>query len=85
MNIRDEYDGVVGELLDRARLIKSERKCDDEQAVKQAIDDGFYWTEDRAIVLAYALDSGVISWGAEFDWLAVDEMLRADMLAEINN
>ena len=85
MNITEEFNGVVAELLDRARLIREERGCDNDQAIDQAIDDGFYYTEDKAIVLAYALNSGAISWGGRFDWIDIDEMLRDAMRADIDN
>lgn len=82
MNITDRYNEVVAELYDRARLEKSDG-LDDEDAVSQAIDDGFLYDEDREIVLAYAFETGVIEWGRAVDWDAIDSMLWNDIREEL--
>lgn len=81
--IRNNYDAIIGELVDRARSIKSENKELDDDAVRQAIDDGLYYTDDRAYILAWALENGTITWGAPVEWWAVEDMLREDILAEM--
>lgn len=82
-NIRKEYDGVVGELVERAELILKENGGDIDGAIMQAIDDGFYYDDDRAYVLAWALENGVIEWGRSFDWFVIDDMLREDIAYEL--
>lgn len=82
--ISKEYDAIIDELADRARSIKSENKeLDDDECVRQAIDDGLYYTDDRAYILAWALENGTITWGADIDWWAIETMLIEDILEEM--
>lgn len=82
--IASAYDSVIADLGDRARLIKSERKdLGVEDCVRQAIDDGFYWSEDRAVVLAWSFENGLITWGSDVDWIAIEENMVDDIVNAI--
>ena len=85
-DINTGYDAVIGELAWRARAIKKESGGADIDAVMRAIDDGFMYGEDKAIVLAHALINDFVKWGREVDaetWQAIEEDMRADILEEM--
>lgn len=79
--IEKAYDGVLDDLGHRAELIQSENKdWTLEQCVNRAIDDGFYYSDDEAMVLAWAYENGYIQWGKEIEWSIVDDMLKNDII-----
>lgn len=83
-NIRKEYDAIVDELKERAELIASENKeLTREECISQALDDGFMWDDDKAYVLAWAVENGTITWGAPVEWWAIEDMLREDIAYEL--
>ena len=41
------------------------------------------WDDDKAYVLAWAVENGTITWGAPVEWWAIDEMLREDIAYEL--
>ena len=83
-NIRKEYDAIIDELAERALLIASENKEESAGAcAMQAIDDGFFYTDDKAYVLAFMLENGVIKWGADVDWQEIMQNVLADVENEL--
>ena len=83
-NISREYDAVVECLADRARLIKRDNKnWDTERCIRQAIDDGFYYYDDKAYVLAWSYLNGLFKWGEEVCWDEIEENLVDDISNEL--
>lgn len=82
--IERAYDDIVGELVDRARLIRSERKdLELVECVKQAIDDGLIYSDDEAVIVAWSYECGLIEWGADVDWVAIENNLIVDIIDEL--
>lgn len=77
--ISREYKAVVRDLAERAKLEHGEKS----EKIKRAIDDGFIYTDDKAFVLAQAIEENVIQWGEDIDWMAVEDMLISDISAEM--
>jgi hypothetical protein len=83
-NIRKEYDAIVDDLAERARLIRSERKdLELVECVKQAIDDGLIYSDDEAVIVAWSYENGLFGWGEDIDWVAVENNLIVDIIDEI--
>ena len=79
MAICDNYHDIVKDLADRA----SKEHGDIDNKIFQAINDGLIYYEDQAYVLANALENGIVSWGHDVEWDAVDDMLYSDILDEL--
>lgn len=84
MSIREEYNGVVSELAERARLIMDEG-TEKSDAVRQAISDGFFYAEDEAVVIAHAFENGFFKWGEGINWIEIEENLFKDIYNEVEN
>lgn len=77
--ISREYKAVVRDLAERAKLEHGEKL----EKIKRAIDDGFIYDDDKAFVLAQAVEERIIQWGEDIDWTAVEDMLLLDISAEM--
>lgn len=82
--IASAYDGIVGDLVERAELIRSERKdLELVECVKQAIDDGLIYSDDEAVILAWSYENGLFRWGEDVDWVAIENNLIVDIMNEL--
>lgn len=78
--IVEEYYKIVQDLAERAKLIITEGETDKMEAVYQAMDEGFIYSYDEAIVLAHAYLEGYISLrSGTLDWDTVLENLMDDI------
>lgn len=82
--IASAYDGIVGDLVERAELIRSERKdLELVECVKQAIDDGLIYSDDEAVIVAWSYENGLFGWGEDIDWVAIENNLIVDIMNEL--
>lgn len=79
-DLEKSYSDIVSELADMARLCEGSLG----EKIDQAIDDGFIYTDDEAVVLAWALEIGLVKWGESIDWLEIMDNLRADIAEGLN-
>lgn len=82
-NISKEYDAIVAELAERAELVAKDEGGDIDDAIRRALDDGFYYTDDQAYVLAWCVEQHIVEYGREVDWGAVEENLIDDIKKEL--
>lgn len=82
--IASAYAGIVGDLVERAKLIRSERKdLELVECVKQAIDDGLIYSDDEAVIVAWNYENGLFRWGEDVDWVAIENNLIVDIIDEL--
>lgn len=75
----NHYYDIVKDLADK--VIEYDGIYDDEKYF-QAIDDSLK-KEDEAYIVANAIEKGIISWGYDVNWDAVNDMLFSDIMEEI--
>lgn len=85
-DIRKKYDAIVDELKERAELIRSEREdLELVECVQQAIDDGLIYSDDEAVIVAWSYECGLIKWGEDVDWVAIENNLIVDIIDELES
>lgn len=83
-NITKEYDAIIGDLAERA-LTYLDETGDVDEAINNAIDDGLIYTDDKAYIMAWNIEQGIIEFGRQVDWDAVEENLIDDIKNEMEN
>lgn len=82
-NIEEYYRDLIEDLRSRkARILEEQPDLEEDEAIRQAIDEGLMYRDDQAYVLAHALSEGFIEWGKQFEWLDLDLMLFEDINKE---
>lgn len=80
--INEKYNEVISSLAERAKMIitENDESFTLEDGTRQAIDDGFFYGEDEAIVLAHSYINGLVKWGEEVDWDRIYEDMFEDIM-----
>lgn len=83
-NVNMYYEGLVESMAERALdNIEDGGYGDEDECIWAAIDDGLMYYIDQAYIVAQGLMNGYITWGKEFDWTELHDMLYTDITKEM--
>lgn len=85
-NINLYYEQQVEFAVETAITCIKDDHDDERNAMEYAIGNAFYtYYADQAYVLARAFMDGIIRWGEEVDWQAINEMIWDDVYNELQD